>query len=284
MAKLAPGTMVEGVSRRIVENAVRYKVKFKHYSEIESGWVSRDFTIGGGGDGSNKDPAVGGDQDIDSVFLSFSCLEAKLNESSKEKLSMEQKSNILKQLSFAAILHAPMSSVHLWLDTLCCFESTLGEPSVSGSQEEEEADKDPWSKLLNKNGGGGGGGVCGYLFKRGDMAWNCRTCQQDATCVQCDACFRRSDHRGHDVFFHATSPGGCCDCGDPEAWADAGCCDLHKQKTKTSQETSEDSSPTIPDHIVNNTKEVIVVHVFYSWVIAAYVLFIYFQSYCYYVW
>jgi hypothetical protein len=24
---------------------------------------------------------------------------------------------------------------------------------------------------------GGGGGMCGYLFKHGDMAWNCRTCQ-----------------------------------------------------------------------------------------------------------
>lgn len=41
--------------------------------------------------------------------------------------------------------------------------------------------------------------VCGYVFKRGDIAWNCRKCQVDSTCVQCDACFRRSDHVGHPV-------------------------------------------------------------------------------------
>lgn len=69
---------------------------------------------------------------------------------------------------------------------------------------------------------------CGYVFKRGDMAWNCRTCQTDSTCVLCDACFQASDHRGHEVSFHQTSPGGCCDCGDIEAWAPAGCCDKHR--------------------------------------------------------
>ncbi|CAM9281478.1 unnamed protein product, partial [Chrysoparadoxa australica] len=69
--------------------------------------------------------------------------------------------------------------------------------------------------------------VCGYVFKRGDIAWNCRTCEQDGTCVQCDRCFRQSNHKGHEVFFHRTAPGGCCDCGDVEAWAPAGCCPTH---------------------------------------------------------
>lgn len=69
---------------------------------------------------------------------------------------------------------------------------------------------------------------CGYVFRRGDIAWNCRTCQTDGTCVLCDECFRNSDHKGHDVLFHRTSPGGCCDCGDPEAWAVEGCCDKHR--------------------------------------------------------
>ncbi len=69
---------------------------------------------------------------------------------------------------------------------------------------------------------------CGYVFKRGDIAWNCRTCQTDATCVICDTCFRHSDHQGHEVYFHRTSPGGCCDCGDAEAWKSEGCCDKHR--------------------------------------------------------
>lgn len=68
---------------------------------------------------------------------------------------------------------------------------------------------------------------CGYVFKRGDIAWNCRTCQADNTCVICDECFRHSDHEGHEVFFHRTQPGGCCDCGDIEAWDQQGCCPQH---------------------------------------------------------
>ena len=32
--------------------------------------------------------------------------------------------------------------------------------------------------------------ACGHVFAAGDIAWNCRTCQKDNTCVLCDACFR----------------------------------------------------------------------------------------------
>ena len=75
---------------------------------------------------------------------------------------------------------------------------------------------------------------CGYVFKRGDIAWNCRTCQTDSTCVICDTCFRNSNHDNHEVYFHRTTPGGCCDCGDAEAWKVEGCCDAHKPMTSSS--------------------------------------------------
>ena len=71
------------------------------------------------------------------------------------------------------------------------------------------------------------GGKCGYIFKTGDIAWLCRTCQADDTCVLCSSCFNDSDHEGHEVFFHRTRAGGICDCGDPEAWAPDGCCTRH---------------------------------------------------------
>ena len=51
--------------------------------------------------------------------------------------------------------------------------------------------------------------ACGHVFALGDIAWNCRTCQKDNTCVLCDACFRLSNHEGHEVFFHRAAPGGC---------------------------------------------------------------------------
>lgn len=75
---------------------------------------------------------------------------------------------------------------------------------------------------------------CGYVFKRNDIAWNCRTCQTDSTCVICDSCFHASDHEGHEVYFHRTSPGGCCDCGDVEAWKAEGCCPAHRPRTMSS--------------------------------------------------
>lgn len=62
--------------------------------------------------------------------------------------------------------------------------------------------------------------ICGKIFKKGDIVWTCRQCGKDGTCVQCDACFRKSKHEGHEVYFHRSSndSSGCCDCGDVEAW------------------------------------------------------------------
>ena len=92
---------------------------------------------------------------------------------------------------------------------------------------------------------------CGYVFKRGDIAWNCRTCQADSTCVICDNCFRDSDHKGHEVYFHRTTPGGCCDCGDPEAWKSEGCCGKHRPSGASKVESSVDD----PEEAVRMSKK-----------------------------
>jgi len=41
--------------------------------------------------------------------------------------------------------------------------------------------------------------VCQYAFRRNDIVWICRSCQKDETCVLCNACFRDSQHEGHEV-------------------------------------------------------------------------------------
>ena len=47
----------------------------------------------------------------------------------------------------------------------------------------------------------------------------CRDCALDDSCVLCSRCFHATDHTGHNVsFFIAQQSGGCCDCGDEEAW------------------------------------------------------------------
>ncbi|OQR84832.1 hypothetical protein ACHHYP_12796 [Achlya hypogyna] len=71
--------------------------------------------------------------------------------------------------------------------------------------------------------------MCGYEFRPGDMAWNCRQCQKDDTCVMCHKCFTAShEHLAHDVmFYYAQNGNGCCDCGDEEAWSPHGFCPDH---------------------------------------------------------
>ncbi|GKZ00839.1 hypothetical protein MPSEU_001035600 [Mayamaea pseudoterrestris] len=69
--------------------------------------------------------------------------------------------------------------------------------------------------------------VCQHPFKRNDIVWVCRTCQADETCVLCHDCFKQSHHEGHDVAFYHAQAGGCCDCGDADAWDPAGFCPHH---------------------------------------------------------
>ena len=76
--------------------------------------------------------------------------------------------------------------------------------------------------------------VCQHPFKRNDIVWVCRTCQADETCVLCHACFKQSNHEGHDVAFYHAQAGGCCDCGDPDAWSPKGFCPHHGPASRQS--------------------------------------------------
>ncbi|OWZ11675.1 hypothetical protein PHMEG_00015272 [Phytophthora megakarya] len=93
--------------------------------------------------------------------------------------------------------------------------------------------------------------MCAYEFKPGDIAWNCKVCQVDETCVMCNDCFISSDHEDHEVFFYYTHSGGCCDCGDTEAWAPEGFCTRHKG--------AQDADPLsfLPPDLLLNSRECI---------------------------
>ncbi|KAK9886902.1 hypothetical protein WA026_019159 [Henosepilachna vigintioctopunctata] len=69
--------------------------------------------------------------------------------------------------------------------------------------------------------------VCSRVFKMGEPTYSCRECGMDNTCVLCVECFRGSEHKNH-KYKMATSPGGgCCDCGDIEAWKKDPYCENH---------------------------------------------------------
>ena len=64
-------------------------------------------------------------------------------------------------------------------------------------------------------------------MKPGDVAWRCLDCEKDPTCIICKDCFEKADHEGHRVQLKR-NVGGCCDCGDPEAWDQEHFCSDHK--------------------------------------------------------
>lgn len=75
---------------------------------------------------------------------------------------------------------------------------------------------------------GARGRPCGHVFSKDETVFRCRNCGMDDTCVLCQRCFRASDHEGHDVSMSINAgSGGCCDCGDAEAWRVDIACKYH---------------------------------------------------------
>uniref|UniRef100_A0A182N0G2 E3 ubiquitin-protein ligase n=1 Tax=Anopheles dirus TaxID=7168 RepID=A0A182N0G2_9DIPT len=69
--------------------------------------------------------------------------------------------------------------------------------------------------------------VCGRVFKIGEPTYSCRECSMDPTCVLCSNCFKKSTHRTHKYKMATSGGGGCCDCGDLEAWKKDPFCEEH---------------------------------------------------------
>ncbi|KAH7884205.1 hypothetical protein F5I97DRAFT_1672195 [Phlebopus sp. FC_14] len=100
------------------------------------------------------------------------------------------------------------------------------------------------------------GRPCGHIFMKGESCFRCKDCALDESCVLCGRCFRASNHKGHNVsFFIAQQSGGCCDCGDPEAWRNNIECTYHpllsgpEQLLDTSEGAFEMTPKTAPRSI-----------------------------------
>ncbi|KAJ1493753.1 putative zinc finger in N-recognin-domain-containing protein [Baffinella frigidus] len=67
---------------------------------------------------------------------------------------------------------------------------------------------------------------CGGRIPAGETAYKCLDCGVDPTCVMCVECFMHSPCVNHN-FRLVKSGGGCCDCGDQEAWNPSSFCTRH---------------------------------------------------------
>ncbi|KAI0719055.1 hypothetical protein C8T65DRAFT_604021 [Cerioporus squamosus] len=80
------------------------------------------------------------------------------------------------------------------------------------------------------------GRPCGHIFKKGESCFRCKDCALDDSCVLCSRCFEATDHTDHNVsFFIAQQSGGCCDCGDVEAWRHPIDCPYHPYTPETAE-------------------------------------------------
>ncbi|XP_044730986.1 E3 ubiquitin-protein ligase UBR2 isoform X2 [Chrysoperla carnea] len=92
--------------------------------------------------------------------------------------------------------------------------------------------------------------VCGRVFKMGEPTYSCRQCGMDGTCVLCVDCFKQSAHRNHKYKMGTSSGGGCCDCGDDEAWKSEPYCDIHL----IGKHAKQDEGHGLPEDFVERAK------------------------------
>ena len=68
---------------------------------------------------------------------------------------------------------------------------------------------------------------CQEVWNDDHVAYRCKTCGiSESSCI-CVHCFEPEKHIGHDYRMYRSSSGGCCDCGDPQAWRVQGFCSRH---------------------------------------------------------
>ncbi|TGZ78610.1 hypothetical protein EX30DRAFT_322180 [Ascodesmis nigricans] len=101
------------------------------------------------------------------------------------------------------------------------------------------------------------GKTCGHIFRAGESTYRCKTCAYDDTCVLCARCFEASDHDGHAVYVTVSGGGsGCCDCGDPEAWAVPVKCAIHTAIDEPTM-MDVDRASQLPAELIDGVKSTI---------------------------
>ncbi|KAH9567595.1 hypothetical protein CY35_03G035000 [Sphagnum magellanicum] len=69
---------------------------------------------------------------------------------------------------------------------------------------------------------------CTTVWTKDSVAYRCRTCQVNDASAICERCYHEGDHQWHDFVMYNSDSGGCCDCGDKDAWKEEGFCTTHR--------------------------------------------------------
>lgn len=97
-----------------------------------------------------------------------------------------------------------------------------------------------------------------------------RNCGLDDTCVMCSKCFHGTEHEGHDIKISISrGTGGCCDCGDPEAWKHPLYCKIHSLVPSDPSSTTHlpraftQPLSSVPQPVLNSVRETVSVVIDY---------------------
>lgn len=116
----------------------------------------------------------------------------------------------------------------LFILARCSFDEQGAKNAIIDVLEEFTFGDNPETVLAKIRGEENASNVCGRVFKMNEPFYSCRECGMDPTCVLCVNCFKQSAHRHHKYKMGTSGGGGCCDCGDNEAWKQDHYCDEHK--------------------------------------------------------
>lgn len=116
----------------------------------------------------------------------------------------------------------------LFISARCSFDEQGAKNAIIDVLEEFTFGDNPETVLAKIRGEENSSTVCGRVFKMNEPFYSCRECGMDPTCVLCVNCFKQSAHRHHKYKMGTSGGGGCCDCGDNEAWKQDHFCDEHK--------------------------------------------------------
>ena len=76
-------------------------------------------------------------------------------------------------------------------------------------------------------------------------------CEKDPTCIICQSFFEKGNHTGHRIQLKR-NVGGCCDCGDPEAWDQDHFCEDHKGVNNFNPEEMNDQKNILENEVEIN--------------------------------
>lgn len=83
---------------------------------------------------------------------------------------------------------------------------------------------------------------CSQIWSGQHIAYRCITCGTSTSSCICVDCFQNGNHENHEYYIYKSDYGGCCDCGDEQAWNRDGFCRKHTISDTNSTYTSVNSN------------------------------------------